>query len=261
VAGAFRNYNAVTSYHLARLNADGSADTTFVVPGTGFNYQSNTVAIDSSNRMVVGGYFTSFNGTAINYIARINTNGSLDTTFNLNGTGFNNEVQSIVMDGSGKFMVVGEFTAYNGTAVGSIVRLNSDGSLDTSFNSGGAGFNGAVWKMSLDSSGKILAGGHFTTYNGVAANYLARLNTDGSLDTSFSTGTGLNNDVYAVQTDATGKILVGGPFTTFTSSGGVVATPYLTRLNADGSLDTTFSNSGSGLNGAIYKLLLLNVAL
>ena len=257
VAGAFRTYNGVSTMHLARLNADGSLDTTLSLAGTGFNYQSNTIAIDSSNRILVGGFFTNYNGVTAKYIARVNSDGSLDTSFTT-GTGFNNEVQSILLDSSGRIIVIGEFTNYNGTAVGSIVRLNANGTLDTTFNAGGAGFNAATWKMAIDSSGRILVGGAFATYNGVATPHLARLNSDGTLDTTFTyTGTGLNSDVYSVQIDANNKIMIGGPFTTYNG----VSVPYVARLNTDGTLDQTFVSPGAGLNGAVYRILLMTVSL
>ncbi|MEG5086314.1 MULTISPECIES: DUF4347 domain-containing protein, partial [unclassified Microcoleus] len=79
----------------------------------------------------------------------------------------------------------GGFSTVNGTARNNIARMNADGSLDTAFNPTG-GMNNAVIALALDSSGKLYAGGWFTTVNGTARNRIARMNADGSLDTAFN---------------------------------------------------------------------------
>jgi uncharacterized delta-60 repeat protein len=256
VAGAFATYNGTTVNHLARLNTDGSLDTTFAMAGTGLNYQVNTVVFDSAGRILVGGYNTGYNGTNSNYIARLNADGSLDTAFTANvGTGFNNEVQQILVTASGQYVVVGEFTTYNGAAAPYLARLNSDGTLDTTFNSGGAGLSAAAWKMALDSSGRVIVGGDFTTYNGVAASHIVRINTNGSLDTSFVSGSGLNGDAYGVTIQSDGKLLIGGTFGTYNGATAV----NLMRLNTDGSLDTTFATPASAFNNYVTRIIVLNV--
>lgn len=110
--------------------------------GTGFNAVARSVRISPVNfKLVIGGDFTSYNGVSMNRIAMINLNGSLETSFNI-GTGFNNSVRRVMMSDDGKIVVAGSFTEYNGTPVGNIVKLNLDGSLDTSFNS--LTFNGVI---------------------------------------------------------------------------------------------------------------------
>ena len=112
-----------------------------------------------------------------------------------------------------------------------------DGSVDTTFNPAGGGTDGnSVYAMALQADGKILIGGDFNTYNGIPRPVIARLNTDGSLDTAFNPniGIGINGGEYfLIQPD--GKILVAGGF-------GSASNNYsLIRLNADGSLDNTFT--------------------
>jgi uncharacterized delta-60 repeat protein len=256
VGGSFTSYNGTPAEHLARLNADGSLDTTFVMAGTGLNYQVNTVVTDSSNRILIGGYFMVYNGTTTYFMTRLNSDGSLDLTFN-EGIAFDNEVQQILVTSSGKIMLVGEFGHYNGVSAVGVTRLNSDGTLDTTFNNGGAGVNAAVWKMALDSSGRVIIGGDFTTYDGVAVGHVARLNTDGSLDTTFITGSGLNGSPYAVTVQSDGKLLIGGGFGTYNGATAV----NLVRLNTDGSMDTTFATPASAFNNAVYRIVVLNVPL
>ena len=68
---------------------------------------------------------------------------------------------------------------------GNIARLNTDGTLDTSFATG-AGIDASLYSLALQPDGKVIIGGFFTTYNGIAKGSIARLNTDGTLDTTFA---------------------------------------------------------------------------
>jgi uncharacterized delta-60 repeat protein len=175
-------------------------DTGFSI-GTGFNNTVNSIAVQGDGKILVGGTFTSYNGTSRNRIGRLNSDGSLDTGFSI-GTGFpTNAVNSIAVQGDdGKILVGGSFTSYNGTTRNRIARLNSDGSFDTGF-SIGTGFNSAVNSIAVQGDdGKILVGGTFTSYNGGAAgssNRIARLNSDGTLDSGFSIGTGFDDSAEA----------------------------------------------------------------
>src|SRR5690606_36450331 len=150
-----------------------------------------STVIQADGKIIVGGDFTSFNGTIINRIARLNTDGTLDTDFNP-GTGFNYGVRSTVIQVDGKIIVGGGFTSFNGTIINRIARLNTDGTLDTDFNPG-TGFSSGVYSTALQVDGKIIVGGDFTSFNGVSRGRIARLNTDGTLDTDFNPGTGVNN--------------------------------------------------------------------
>ena len=139
--------NAVGRVAIARLNADGSTDTGFN-PGSGGNDWVEAVALQPDGKVLIGGSFTSFNGTPRNRIARLNANGSLDTTFNP-GSGVDNTVNRIAVQSDGKVLLVGAFTTVNGVSRNRIARLNADGSLDTSFNPG-TGANGFVMRSSRD---------------------------------------------------------------------------------------------------------------
>ena len=156
-----------------RLNADGSLDTSFN-PGSGANSVVTSIALQPDNKIIIGGEFTSYNGTARNYIARLNADGSLDTSFNP-GSGANSTVYSVALQPDNKIIIGGEFTSYNGTARNRLARLNADGSLDTSFNPG-SGASNTVYSIALQPDNKIIIGGYFTSYNGTDRNRLARLN-------------------------------------------------------------------------------------
>lgn len=216
IGGGFTTYNGVARKGIARLNADGSLDATFAV-GTGVNVAVLSAALQSDGKIIIGGNFTTYNATARNAVARLNTDGSLDATFVV-GAGANSDVLVTRVQADGKIIIAGDFTSYKGTAVAHITRLNSDGSLDASFNIG-TGANDGVQTVSLQSDGRIIIGGDFTSYNGVSMNRLARLNTDGSLDATFTVGTGFNDSVLASAVQTDGSIIVGGFFTSYNGKG------------------------------------------
>jgi uncharacterized delta-60 repeat protein len=255
IGGLFTTYNGIARNHIARLNTDGSLDTTFD-PGSGTSGQNGNVmaiAVQSDGQILIGGAFYTYNGVARGGIARLNADGSLDTSFDP-GTGLgsgNPYPMTIVVQSDGKIFIGGWFASYNGVARSCIVRLNADGSLDTTFDSS-TGANAHVNAIVVKSDGQILIGGWFTTYNGVALGRIARLNADGSLDTTFNPGTGANNTIYAMAVQSDGQILIGGTFTTYNG----VGRSRFTRLNADGSLDTTFLNTGVG--GTVYSIIVQN---
>jgi len=181
------------------------------------------------------------NGTFINYdgivgqdkVARLDTNGNRDTSFLLDApfTG----TPSVALAPDGKIWVGGSFANYNGDAnLGRLVRLNPNGTLDTSSNHVRPGNN--VSSIGVQPDGKVIIAGAFTNYDGVGtADKMARLNADGTHDTSFVPAVlTLVSEIF-IQPD--GKILFSGNFTDFD---GVATLDYLARLNADGSRDTSF---------------------
>lgn len=212
---------------------NGTLDSTFNT-GTGVENQIRTSLIQSDGKIIIGGDFTTFNGTARNRITRLNTDGTLDTTFNT-GAGANGFVFFASIQNDEKIIICGDFTAYNGTARNRIARLNVDGTLDTTFNPG-TGANSWIYSNSIQSDGKIIVCGEFTTFNGDSINYLARLNVDGTTDTTFNQNIGANNFVYTTSIQSDGKIIVGGMFTSYNDT----SRNYIARLNADGTLDNSF---------------------
>jgi uncharacterized delta-60 repeat protein len=246
IGGWFNDYNGVTENNIIRLNSNGSKDATFVT-GTGFGGTVFTIKQQADGKFLVGGDFTTYKGVAENRIIRLNSNGSKDTAFNT-GTGFNNSVWTIVTQADGKILVGGDFTSYNGVPENKIIRLNSNGSKDTAFNTG-TGFNFSIWAIVTQADGKILVGGGFFSYNGVPENKIIRLNSNGSKDTTFNTGTGFNFSISAIVTQADGKILVGGSITSYKG----VTENHIVRLNADGSKDTAF-NTGTGFNNLVWAI-------
>jgi uncharacterized delta-60 repeat protein len=245
IVGGFTTYNGTARNRICRINANGTIDATFT-PGTGFNTTTYDPSIQPDGKIIVGGNFATFNGVARSRIARLNTDGTLDATFDV-GTGANDFVYTTAVQTDGKILIGGLFTSYNGTLINRIARLNSDGSIDATFNVG-SGFNSYPYSISVQNDGKILIGGNFTTYNGTSINRILRLNSDGSLDASFTPGAGASNLVYSTFVQADGKIIIGGNFTSYNGT----SRNRIARLNADGTLDATF-NPGSGFNNIVYS--------
>jgi len=244
VGGSFSAFSGSSQNRLIRLNSDGSKDTTFDI-GTGFDGLCYTSPIQSDGKIVVGGSFSAFTGTAQYSLIRLNSDGSKDTTFNI-GTGFNNQIRTVSIQSDGKILAGGLFSTFSGSSQNRLIRLNSDGSKDTTFNIG-AGFSANIYTTLVQSDGKILVGGQFTTFSGGSQNYLIRLNSNGSKDTTFNIGTGFDNQIRTLSIQSDGKILAGGQFSLFSGS----SQNKLIRLNSDGSKDTTF-NIGNGFNDINY---------
>ena len=241
IAGEFTSYSGVSKNEVIRLNTDGSIDNSFSI-GVGFDNDVIASSIQSDGKILFGGNFTSYSGVSTPGLIRLNTNGYIDTTFN-NGTGLGFGASVIKLQSDGKILVGGSFTSYSGVPKNNIVRLNTDGYIDTTFNIGNGFTFGGPTCIETQSDGKILVGGDFLFYSGVSKNRIIRLNTDGSIDNSFIIGTGFNISVFEIKQQADGKILVIGGFTTYQgiSCNGIV------RLNSDGSRDTSF-NMGTGFN-------------
>ncbi len=244
IGGEFTSYDGVARSGIARLNENGTIDTTFN-PGTGAqNYNAiYTVAVQSDNKILVGGYFSSFNGVVKNNLVRLNSDGSIDNSFST-GTGVDSAVSAIAVQTDGKILIGGDFTSFNGNSKTGIARLNSDGSLDTTFETG-SGTNNSVSKIIIQPDGKILIGGQLTSYNGNPRNRIARLNQNGTIDNTFTNGNTFtaNNHIESIVLQQNGKILVGGYLTKYNG----INTSSVSRLNTDGSLDQTFS-TGTGLD-------------
>ena len=192
IGGSFTQVDGVDRNRIARLKADGSLDSGFDT-STGANSLVYAVALQPDGKVLIGGWFTKVDDVTRNYIARLNADGSLDTTFDTS-TGANNVVYSAALQLDSKVLIGGAFTQVDDVERNNIARLNTDGSLDTSFDTS-VGANNIVRSVAIQTDGKVLIGGYFSQVDGEGLNRIARLNADGSLDTSFDPGTGANNPV------------------------------------------------------------------
>jgi uncharacterized delta-60 repeat protein len=251
IVGQFTTYNGTTCNYIARLNSDGTLDSTF---NAGTNDKISTIKIQNDGKIIIGGYFTICNGSTSNYLARLNSDGTLDTTFI---TGADNVVSTISVQSDGKIIIGGQFNFYNSVASNYIARLNSNGTLDSTFNSG-AGADNFINTTTIQSDGKIIIGGSFTNFNAISRNFIARLNTNGSLDISFNPGSGPNQPISCVSIQNNGKIIIAGIFTTYNGA----TSQFIACLSSSGTLDTTY-NSGaftaaSGTTGIVNSIYIQN---
>ena len=208
----------------------------------------NCITVDpATGKIYIGGAFTTWNGVARNRIARLNTDGTLDTSFDP-GSGFNAPPQVITLDSTGKLYVGGQFTTYNVVAANNIIKLNTDGTKDATFDNT-TGFNSTVNDIKLDSLGGIYVGGNFTLYKGVTNNCIIKLNTDGTKDGTFINTTGLagGTAVYTIAVDNNDDIWVGGVFTSW--KGVTNNARFIVKLLKNGDRDATFNQGANSTAG------------
>ena len=244
---------ATVRNRIARLNADGSVDSTFNPGASGPVYG---ILVQPDGRIVAFGNFTSVGGgtgtaMARKFIARFNSDGSVDPTFDPGAT-MNLPPLTMALQADGKLVAGGQFTVAGGADHYFIVRLNSNGSVDSSFASGA---NGHVYSLAIQPDGKIVLGGVFTflggTFGDTARNRIGRLNANGSLDAGFNPGADNAVQAVAIQTD--GRIVIGGDFLGVGGGTGTVPRNRLARLETNGAVDATFA---PGANSTVYAFAL-----
>lgn len=253
-------YNGVSlSTNIIRITKNGALDSSFNT-GTGaagtiqFNtYNVHAMALQADGKILIGGTFTSINGTPCGGIARLNADGSLDNSFNIgtgliindqfNPPGTNGYINSFAIQPDGKIIAVGYFSSYNDTVCKSIVRINVDGSVDNSFSSTSLSFftgiiyvDGSINSCTLQGTGKIVVGGIMADGNPTLSTTQC-LNSDGTVDNGFPT----ISSAYQVFVQPDDKIIITCPLITANST---------RRFNADGSADATFHNGATPIGGS-----------
>ncbi|MBN2532363.1 MAG: cadherin-like beta sandwich domain-containing protein [Spirochaetales bacterium] len=245
---------------IKRLRPDGSIDSTFLE--VDLNDIANSIAVQPDGKILISGQFTVINpdypgiSVSCNYIARLNENGLVDKDF-LIGTGANNRVNAMVLQSDGKVVLGGDFTSFNTTACRYIVRLNSDGTVDTTLHTGESP-DGSITHVLADSDGKLLIAGNFKYIQGYYRNHIARLHATGTIDTGFNPQSGAESSITAMAFQPDGKIIIGGMFTWYESPS--FPGKYLARVNHNGSLDTGFdpqTSTGGGSLPSIYTVAVL----
>ena len=261
VVGTDDRSDPSAGFALARYNPDGSLDSSFGVGGkvtTKFTRVFDTafaVAIQRDRKIIAAGT-ADISGFAL---ARYNPDGSLDPSFGVGGKVITdlaesgNAANDIVIQPDGKIVAAGRLVT-GGANDFVVVRYNPDGSLDTTFGTGGRTVTSfrisddVASGVALQRDGKIVAVGY--VYNGGANNVdfaVARYTTDGELDASFGEGgkvittlTTSDDHAFDVEIQRDGKIVVGGGVSGHYVFG-------LARYNSDGSLDAGFGQGGTVL--------------
>ncbi|HKE59080.1 MAG TPA: Calx-beta domain-containing protein, partial [Pyrinomonadaceae bacterium] len=249
VGGNARLIDSQSVIEFTRLNADGAIDTGFLPPSGGSLHLSQAFAIQADGKILV----SERNGSE-GSLGRLNADGSVDNSFSA-VFGFGAGVDHIVIQPDGRIIVSGSFTGANGSAA-RIGRLNANGSLDPSFDPG-SGPDNQVRALILQPDGRVVIGGWFLNYNGIPRSSLARINANGSLDSSFvpvniDTDQSQNpRHVGSLALQSDGMLLIGNE-----QEESVPPPNRVFRLKGDGSLDSSFALR-SGIEGTDINALLL----
>jgi len=199
-----------------------------------FNPNVNTairaMARQTDGKIIIGGDFSTVGGVGRSKVARLEENGSLDTSF-ASIVVNNLSVYAVGVQSDGKVIIGGDFTSVGGVVRNYLARIEADGTLDATFD---PNLNGLVFSITVQPDDKFIVCGAFTTVGATGRNYIARFNADGSLDAGFDPSANAWILGSAVQPD--GKILVGGYFNWIAASGRT----RVARLEADGTIDNTF---------------------
>lgn len=242
------------------IYAPGDLDPSFQHVGTGLDGSVLALGLQADGRVVVGGSFSSYDGSTRYNLARLDSDGSLDATFGGWGTALAGTVRTVAFQDSGRIIIGGDFTQYSSGTAYRVARLNVDGSLDATFLTGSDGPNARVHSIACPiGDDRVYIGGEFSRVHDVARRYMARLDSDtGTLDTTFlaDMADGPDDHVYVVTAGNMGTILVGGKFTTITQGATPQPRGHVARLNSNGSLDTTFTTSSGGANGNVHAIAL-----
>jgi len=232
---------------VARLSSDGSLDSSFDA-GIGFNSGVNHILVTPNKDIIAAGTFNAFNKTSIAKLVKINPSGALDTSYT---PGIYDNIYDMALNASGQVIAIGGFFYWGtfATPQETIVRINPDGTRDTTFNIG-TSFSPVRSASAIDiqSDGKAIVGGNFNLYRGSNSPKIARINTDGSYDSTFSVGTGFNDVVNDLRILSDGSIIVVGNFTSYKGTSGI---NRIAKLSSNGTIDHTFNaNIGTSLTTA-----------
>ncbi|WP_300670097.1 T9SS type A sorting domain-containing protein [Soonwooa sp.] len=260
VSGAFKNYNATAAGHLVRLNLNGSIDNSFNI-GVGTDDHIFKTQILPDGKLLIGGAFKNYNNVPKALIARLNTDGTLDNTFNLNfnsPASFDN-VYNFKQLSDGRIFVMGDFNKANNQNVTRLILVDKNGNLDNSFTLDSK-IKGSVREVQLDSDNRIYICGEFNLGTDINKNIgIFRLQDNGDIDESFNLIINSNNinvstntTIENMQFQDDNKILITGNFRRLND----VICNNIARLNNDGTIDHSFNNMGSGL--AINDHILIN---
>ncbi len=254
--GYFSTYGGAARNNVAWVNGDGSVDATFTGLAGAVDAFPQVYAFgtQTDGKILVGGFFNSFNGASHYNIVRLNPDSTIDPSFNAN-LGTYGSVRSLHIQTDGKILIAGLIQSVSGVMRGKVARLNSDGTLDPSFDPG-TGANGIIYGITQDSAGNVYVVGAFDIFNGSSRLRVAKLSSTGALDPLFNqAGGGANGTVFAVAPpDEAGGIVIGGQFTTYN---GQQARRIARLSTATGALDQVFTPPFlTHFSGTVFALAL-----
>lgn len=172
IGGAFTQVNGVSRQRIAQLTSDGSLEETFDT-GEAFNRTVNELAVQEDGGILVGGVFTQVRGQAIKYLTRLNRSGEIDSNFEAS---LNGAVHALSIERDGKVLIGGDFTTVSEVTRNRLARLDLSGALDESFDVG-AGADGTVRAIAMQSEGRVVIGGDFKQYDELNRSHLVMIQT------------------------------------------------------------------------------------
>src|SRR5258708_3471994 len=250
---------------IGRINKDGSKDNSFTVASCDGG-EIHSLALQDNGKILIGGSFLLVNGTATNYLARLNADGSQDMSMNGNSIYddaiIQEDIKTLAVQKDGKIIVGGSFAWKTGPQVqgvtphqANLIRLNADGTFDPSLKPYTANYGEYTSNVTnvkiLDNGKMIVCGSGFSIVDGAGKSYynIARLNADASVDTSFrwngtslvmsysGTPSGPIGYGQAIGVQSNGNILMGGKFNMI----GNIAYNGLVRMGSTGIIDQAFN--------------------
>lgn len=251
-SGYYNGTYSVPGNHIVKLNPDRSVHTVFdILEGPEFHivFLGATLVELPDLSVIFAGFFLTYNGVTVNRILKLLPDGTRDPSF-VTGTGFNNYTTSVQRDTSGRLYITGIFNRYDGASVKrGLVRLLSDGSLDTGY-SGGTGFNNATIFSLLNSDNSMYISGYFDEYKGVSCpTGIIKIDKDADVDASFDGGTGFDvvnlQPVSLTKIDGEDSFFAGGFFTKYKG----VNEPSIIKIKPNGDKDPAF-DAGTGFDNA-----------
>lgn len=203
----------ITSLQAQQGKADESFNTfDDGTTGEGFDGNVRVVIENNDETTYIAGDFLNFNGQTAARIIKLNSSGDRDLGFNT-GTGFDNSVTCGFKTSGGKLLYGGSFLNYDGFLKSRLARLNLDGTLDVTFNTGSEGPNNIVQALAACSDGSVLvAGDGITSYNGIPVNNVFKITANGVLDIAFNANIteGTDKAISKIGVQSDGKILICG---------------------------------------------------
>lgn len=250
IGGSFTSVDGVPRSNIARLKSDGRLDLSFD-PGRGTNLPVYAIVVQDDERILLGGAFTRFDGQTRRYLARLEEDGSLDSSFQY-GLGPNHTVQSLALRPNGDILVGGGFFRFSGQSVLQLTNLQTDGKRRETFNENhhqtGRDVT-PIHAMIVEDDGRIVVAGGAFSFLGTDREGIARLFPDGQIDPGFRQIQGDEFRVRAVAKQRSGHYIIGGSFTSLDN----LSRQRLARLMPSGTLDSDFAG-GLGTNNWVETI-------
>ena len=247
VGGKFQLVNKVKLQNLARLNNDGTLDPSFII-GNGPDGDVDVLALQADGKILVAGKFNKFNNTTLKNLVRLNSNGAIDESFHLTTDLNYFSFLKLIIQPDQKIIILGSFYDRQNFKYTSLIRLNTDGSLDRSYHFD----HTTIAAIALQPDGKLLVGGSFPNTNTA---FLTRINFDGTPDNTFIPNTGAIKEYITNITMQGNKIVLVGRSTNIDQTILGSDVTNIVRLNSNGTLDNNFINGNIGSKAGLVNVI------